>query len=163
MSRFRSILVPVDLGESTERILRTAGELAEAVDATVSVLHVVQPVPSIPLAAGDEQMAPQTAKGFNIPVYQKTIEDRARSAMDEYVSRTIPGKRVAGLQVRTGTVGSSILDECGSGDYDLVVMDSGEDHLLTKLFGSVTDKVVKNAPVPVLVLRGPVQEEKEEE
>ncbi|OPL19634.1 MAG: hypothetical protein AVO35_10000 [Candidatus Aegiribacteria sp. MLS_C] len=161
MNTFGSILVPVDLGGSTERILRTAGELAEAMDASVSVLHVVQPMPLLPLAAGDEQMAPQTAKGFNIPVYQKTIEDRARSAMEELVGRTIPGERVAALQVRTGTVGTSILDECRSGDYDLVIMDSGEDHLLTKLFGSVTDKVVKNAPVPVLVLRGPKQEEEE--
>ena len=36
-----------------------------------------------------------------------------------------------------------------------MIVDSGEDQdLVSKLFGSVADKIVKNAPVPVLVLRG---------
>ena len=153
MDKFRSILVPVDLGPSSKRILNIAGSLSESLDATVVVMHVVQPVPSIPMSAG--QMAPEVTEGFNVPVYQRTLENRARSAMDEMVSGTIPENRVASLQVRTGGVGASILDECASGDYDLVIVDSGEDQdLVSKLFGSVADKIVKNAPVPVLVLRG---------
>lgn len=161
MNNINSILVPVDLGPSTERILTAAGRIAEALDSTVSVMHVLQPVPSIPMAAG--QMAPEVSEGFNIPVYQKTVEDRARSAMEEMVGRTIPENRVSSMQVKIGSVGSTILDECSRGDYDLVIVDSGEDHdLVTKLFGSVADKVVKNAPMPVLVLRGGKKEEKEE-
>ena len=153
MRKFNSILVPVDLGPSSERILKVAGEMADSMDATVVVMHVVQPVPSIPLSAG--QMAPEVTEGFNIPVYQRTLENRARNSMDEMVGRTIPENRVSSLQVRTGSVGASILDECEKGDYDLVIVDSGEDQdLVSKLFGSVADKIVKNAPVPVLVLRG---------
>lgn len=153
MNNINSILVPVDLGPSTERILTAAGKLAESMDSSVSVMHVLQPVPSIPLAAG--QMAPEVTDGFNIPVYQKTIEDRARSAMEEMVGRTIPENRVSSMQVKIGSVGSTILEECSRGDYDLVIVDSGEDQdLATKLFGSVADKVIKNAPMPVLVLRG---------
>lgn len=153
MNKINSILVPVDLGPSTERILAASGKIAESMDATVSVMHVLQPVPSIPMAAG--QMAPEVTDGFNLPVYQKTIEDKARSAMEEIVARTIPENRVSSMQVKIGSVGSTILDECSRGDYDLIIVDSGEDEdLAEKLFGSVADKVVKNAPMPVLVLRG---------
>lgn len=45
-----------------------------------------------------------------------------------------------------------------------MMIDSGEhDDIVTKIFGSVADKVVKNAKVPVLVLRGKPEEDDSEE
>ncbi len=152
MKLFKSILVPVNLGSSTERVLRTAGNLAEIMDARVSVMHVVQPFPAVPLTSGI--MMPEGSGQVNVPAYQKAIEERVQSSMGDLVERTIPPDRIAGRIVRTGTVGSTIIDECERGDYDLVVIDSGEhDDIVTKIFGSVADKVVKSARVPVLVLR----------
>lgn len=152
MKQINSILVPVKLDSSGERVLRTAGELAEMMDARVSVMHVVQPFPAIPLTSGI--MMPQGSGQVNMPAYQKAVEERVQSTMGEVVDRTLPEERIAGRIVRTGTVGSTIIDECESGDYDLVVIDSGEhDDIVAKIFGSVADKVVKNASIPVLVLR----------
>ncbi len=162
MKQFKSILVPVKLDSSAERVLRTAGELAEMMDAKVSVMHVVLPFPAVPLTSGI--MMPQRSGQVNMPAYQKAVEERVQSTMGEVVDRTLPEERIAGRIVRTGTVGSTIIDECDSGDYDLVVIDSGEhDDILEKIFGSVADKVVKNAGVPVLVLRERDQEDSEEE
>ena len=152
MRSFKTILVPVDLGPSSKRILAVAGEMAEDIGSRVVVLHVVQPVPSIPLAAG--QMAPGVTDGFNVPLYQKTVEEKARESLQEMVKGLVPRENLAAINVMTGAVGSSILSECEEGSYDLVIVDSGEDDdIAAKLFGTVADKVVKNAPVPVLVLR----------
>ncbi|MBD3277823.1 MAG: hypothetical protein GF388_05955 [Candidatus Aegiribacteria sp.] len=152
MRSFKTILVPVDLGPSSKRILAVAGEMAEDIGSKVVVLHVVQPVPSIPLAAG--QMSPGVTDGFNVPMYQKTVEEKARESLQEMVRGLVPRENLASINVMTGSVGSSILSECESGSYDLVIVDSGEDDdIAVKLFGTVADKVVKNAPVPVLVLR----------
>lgn len=162
MKLFKSILVPVNLGSSTERVLRTAGEMAKIMDARVSVMHVVQPFPAVPLTSGI--MMPEGSGQVNIPAYQKAVEERVQNAMGEIVDKTLPAERIAGRIVRTGTVGSTIVDECEKGDYDLVVIDSGEhDDIVTKIFGSVADKVVKSAKVPVLVLRGRPEEDDSEE
>jgi nucleotide-binding universal stress UspA family protein len=47
-----------------------------------------------------------------------------------------------------------LLEEAGSGQYDLVAMTThGQGGLRRLLLGSVTDKVVRGATCPVLVLR----------
>lgn len=158
MRSFKTILVPVDLGPSSKRILAVAGEMAKDIGSKVTVLHVLQPVPSIPLAAG--QMSPGVTDGFNVPLYQKTIEEKAGESLKDMVQGLIPRENLASLNVVTGGVGSSILAECQDGNYDLVIVDSGEDDdIEAKLFGTVADKIVKNAPAPVLVLRGGNEED----
>ncbi len=99
MKLFKSILVPVNLGSSTERVLRTAGEMAEIMDARVSVMHVVQPFPSVPLSSGI--MMPEGSGQVNIPAYQKAVEERVQNSMGEIVEKTIPVERIAGRIVRT--------------------------------------------------------------
>ena len=81
--------------------------------------------------------------------------DREASAQD-LVSRA----RAAGVSTQflvwTGDPGESILDAAEAEAADLIVLGThGRRGLDRSLFGSVSDHVVRHAPCPVVVIRGP--------
>ncbi len=152
------ILAPVDLGPESRKVLRTAGEIASAFHSEVVAMHVVQPVPPLPMA---QEVPPGSTAAFNVPVYQSTLEEQAEASLEEIFDTELPKGMARALLVRTGRIAPTILEEVRHGGYDLVVIGSGEgDDLDTMLFGSIAQRVVENAAAPVLVLRG--REESEE-
>ena len=155
----RRILAPVDLGPESERVLAAAGEIAATFHSEVVALHVVQPVPPLPIA---REAPPGSTASFNVPVYQSTLEEQAEGAMEDLAAGALPERLDRALLVRTGRIAPTILDECDRGEYDLVVVGCGEgDDLDSMLFGSIAQRVVENASAPVLVLRGKRETEDE--
>ncbi len=151
MLREGKILVPVDLESGSEAVLKAAGDVAGMTGSGLVVMHVVQPVPPLPMAA---QVPPGSTGGFNVELYQQTLEERARENVDELIRRSLPSSRGVPVVLATGRIGHTIVEECSSGDYDLVVLGSGgEGDLLARIVGSVADYVVRNAPASVLVVR----------
>jgi len=148
----KKILAPVDLGPESSKVLETAGEIAALLHSEVVVMHVVQPVPPLPMAG---EVPPGSTASFNVPVYQSTLEEQAEASLEE-LSTALPDALPKALLVRTGRIAPAILEECRSGEYDLVVVGTGAGEaadLDNMLFGSIAQRVVENAPAPVLVLR----------
>ena len=136
---FRRILVPHDFSRSADAALSVALGLAADYDGTLIVLHVIPPVYPIhgrPLAPPPGEIA------------------AAGRRLAETVARALKGRRAR--RVRTAVVvgppASCIL--AGARRADAIVMGTlGRTGLSHVLLGSVAERVVRHAAVPVLTVR----------
>lgn len=135
------ILVAVDFGDASSRALRVAGDLARAFDAHITAVH---------------------AETFEAPPYftreqLRVIEQQRRAARRDaahYLSRT--ASQLAGIEVEPIIADSppaeAILE--AARDQDLIVMGThGRRGPARWWAGSVAERVVREARVPVLVVR----------
>lgn len=141
MSHYDTILVPTDGSDPASRAATQAAYLAEAFDASVHVVSVVDVQAAAgPFDAGgvdDEFIERLEAEGESaIEVIEAAIDDAVETAL-----------------VR-GTPGEAILDYVDDHDIDLIAMGThGRTGLRRYVAGSVTEHVVRHAEVPVLTTR----------
>jgi nucleotide-binding universal stress UspA family protein len=135
------ILVPTDGSEGVDRTLEHALALARDHDATVHALYVVDR--RFELAADEDRedlIEELTSRG------EEAVASVADAAADAGVD--------AVTSVREGIPYKSILGYADEADIDVIVMGThgrtGRDRLAH--LGSVTDRVVENATVPVFVI-----------
>jgi len=144
MVTFSHVLFPTDLSDASLRAAPFAAAIARWYDARLTVLHAVstfEPV-TIPSEAGYQ----------GVTVQPPTPEEVRRE-----MSRAVPEEVLSGLNVRfeptSGNPVRVIADRARADAVDLIVMGthgrSGFDRLLT---GSVTEKVLRKAPCPVLTI-----------
>jgi universal stress protein A len=139
------ILVPTDFSEYADYALDYAIELAQKLQAHLTFLHVIYPMPLT--------MEDFDASGFT--PYLEEIETDAQQRLQILLNRV----RQEGLQGETAIVQGvpfqAIVDMAESQDIDLIVMGThGRTGLTHVLMGSVAERVVRMAPCPVLVTRG---------
>ena len=143
----KNILVPTDFSAASEAAVRYAYELALALGARLHVLHVLEN----PFAPGAfmEMYSPPPSDYFTELERQSDQKLRA-SLTEEQKART-----GAVLTNRLGVPSSEILDRLDEEPrIDLVVMAThGRGGVARLVMGSVTDKVIRAAPCPVLTLR----------
>lgn len=129
-------LVPVDFSETSRRALDLAFDLVGE-DGHVHVVHVVH-LPTMPA------FYPAPAVAAIAPT--SGLDDRVNAHLDRWLDG-----RDASLDIRVGQAAGGILDVCEERRPDLVVMGNrgltGVEHVL---MGSVADRVVRRASVPVL-------------
>jgi len=135
---FARILVPHDFSRSADAALATAIRLADDQGSTLSVVHALPPI--------------YPTHGRPLPPSHREITE-IRGRLDALVARAVKGRHV---KVRTavlvGPPASCILDAATRAD--LVVMGTlGRTGLAHLLLGSVAERVVRHAPVPVLTIR----------
>ncbi len=141
---YRKILVPLDGSAFAEAALAHARTLAECTGAEIVLLRVtVQPV--------YEYAAPEPV--FNRAVYEDTEAEASR-----YVQRIAAELSAEGFKVSaescTGPVAETILDYAQEIRADLIVMSThGRSGLARWFIGSIADKVVRAATLPVLLAR----------
>lgn len=148
---WKTILVPHDFSASAEAALRTAAELARVHRAMIVVLHVSNLPPNVPV---DARIVPAAGA------------DSVR--LDEWVARGTSAKlegvaaplRAQGLEVATrariGDIESEILAAALEDAASVIVMGThGREGLAHVFLGSVAEKVVRRAPVPVVTVRTP--------
>jgi nucleotide-binding universal stress UspA family protein len=136
------ILVPTDGSDGVEAVLDEAIELAELTGATLHGLYVVD--------ARDYSTLPE-AKWLSIAEELESAGERALETVTERAE-------AAGVDVETtierGVPHEQILEVASANGADLVAMGThGRSGLNRFLLGSVTEKVVRGADVPVLVVR----------
>lgn len=155
MLPFKKILCPTDFSEPALTALKRAEELARYFGAELCVAHVIPPVPD-PHAFAD----PPVATSFDVSLYQQELAIYAEKVLKELVSHQVsPEVRTRDL-VTTGEAAPEILRIAHQEHVDLIVIAS---HGLTGwrrwVFGSVAEKVVRQAPCPVLTIMAPQAEE----
>jgi nucleotide-binding universal stress UspA family protein/CBS domain-containing protein len=134
---FRSILVPVDFDESAKTALDLAKEIAASGDATIHLMHVI----AILLVPGE---------AANVVVMR---EDEVKAALDKIAREQLSGTRHQ-IHVRTGDTARAVVEAAHDLAADLIVMPTHGRHGLSRFFlGSVAERVVREAPCPVLTVR----------
>jgi nucleotide-binding universal stress UspA family protein len=151
MIELRRILVPTDFSKFSEVALKYGAALAEKFDSELHLLHVVQDLALfIPEAmAAVPPVAP--------PVEQ--FAAAAREALARVVREMGLGELRVQQHVREGTPFYEIIQLAREQAMDLIVMGThGHSGLVHVLLGSVSEKVVRKAPCPVLTVRHPEHE-----
>lgn len=143
----KSILVPTDFSEFSDRAVRQAVDIAEQHNAKIYLLHVVDKLQ-------------QCAIDYCIPLetmmkVQSDSEKEATKKMQEEAEKILKTKNIdLVFDVKSGTPYEEILKEQQERKADLIVIAShGRTGLLRTLIGSVAERVMREAKCPVLLVR----------
>src|SRR5438552_4094730 len=145
------ILIPTDFSKFSQVALNYASAFAEKFAAELYLLHVIQD-----LAVFIPDMI--TVAPPPVP----TVEQMTK-AVQEAFDRLIKDNRLERFpihrDVREGTPFYEIVRYAKEQNIDLIIMGThGHTGLTHMLLGSVTEKVVRKAPCPVLTVRHPEHE-----
>jgi nucleotide-binding universal stress UspA family protein len=141
------ILVPTDGSDVSAAAEQAAIAFARAHGSEVVVLAVGQPQP--PIASAEAAMA--IDPGLDDAVLLATAREHARNVAN---SAEAAGVRCTSLAVLDYSPADAILATADSHACDLIFMGSHGRHGLSRLLaGSVTQKVLAEAHVPVMVMR----------
>ena len=147
MARVRRIVHPTDFSPASGPAFKKAIELAKNDNATLVILHVLPILPVV----GDAFIPPAT-----IDEMIRGQRAQAEKAMERLVSRArAAGVKATGVVLDNGAVPDAIVRFTKRQRADLIVMGThGHGFLARALLGSVAERVVSKAPVPVMLLRG---------
>lgn len=128
-----------------DQVTRFGGKIVQMAGASATLLHVVDPV-TMEYLAHKNRISLEEFTQLDIP--------QSRHLSMEYEILGGLGIEVE-MKLRHGLAAEEILQEIREVDYDLVIMGSTQvaRGLRHYFVGSITDKVVENAPCPVLVVR----------
>lgn len=147
---FSNLLVPTDFSENAAHALRLAVRMARHHAARLTLLHV--------------GLLPQAAT-FDFPLYgtpmpesllqlQRELMAERAHVLARLAKEEVPDDVDWSPKLREGYPPEEILAEARGGSYDLLVMAThGHRGLKHALLGSVTERVLRQAPIPVLVTR----------
>lgn len=144
---FHRIVVPTDFSDCSQEAWELARRVAAAPGSELVLAHVLTEVPLY-------------GEGFlNIETTRK-VRDGARkwaeSALEDWVSKALAEGLSARAVVRTGVPHKEIVGLAQDERADLIVIGThGRGGINRVLLGSVTDRVVRLAPCPVLTVREP--------
>jgi len=143
----KMIMVPTDFSQLSDDALRCACDIAGEHGSSVRLFHVVEVI--------QQCMGDYCLDGATVADMQAKVIESAEALIDGQVKRVVKPEDVAvSTLVRQGIPYVEILIEQEDRGIDLVVMASlGKTGILSH-FGSVTDKVVRGAKCPVLVVKG---------
>jgi nucleotide-binding universal stress UspA family protein len=143
---FHDVLVALDGDTAAERALEAAAELPFAEGARCTLLRVAQ----VPILPGSSYI-PDTARDN-----RAQLEERTREAGEYLAEIAVEASRswdvVHQHVIAAHRTADTILDEADGTGADLIVVGThARGHLGRAVLGSVADKVIRGATVPVLV------------
>ncbi|MBN1140483.1 MAG: universal stress protein [Deltaproteobacteria bacterium] len=144
MLPFKKILCPTDFSKPSGKAMKAAGELALHFSSELLVVHVVVPVPVVP----------GIPLSVNVAEYQQELEISSKKKLENWVRNNVSKKIRAGTRVVLGDPAEQIVKIAGEEETDLIVIATqGQTGFKRLAFGSVTEKVVRLSPEPVLTIR----------
>jgi len=143
---YREILLPTDGGPASAAAVSHAVDLAAQVDGRLHALYVVDTTVYPSLDAGVETVL-------------SALREEGETALDE-VTRAAEAAGVPVVsELVSGTPHSDIIEYAAENDVDLIVMGThGRTGLDRYLLGSVTERIVRRSPIPVLTVRAPEEQ-----
>ena len=138
MIQMKNILVATDLGGTTDAALAYGRELAATFGATLQVVYV--------------------AEAIALPPDPRDIEDAARKQLDELLSDDDRAMfRAKGVVLTSTSPARSIVEYAKTAAINLIVIGTPIHHgpMAQLAMGTVTERVVRTAPCPVLIVQPP--------
>lgn len=138
---YEDVLIPTDGSEAASGAIDRAVDLAVTFDATLHAVSVVD----------------DTSLGFD--VRSASVSDELETAAEEAIADVASRADEAGVErveehVLRGRVSQRLLDYVADNDIDVVTMGTtGRGATERVLLGSVTERMVRSSPVPVLTVR----------
>lgn len=144
--KINNILVPIDFSEGSNLALSTALDYAKTLNCKIHLLHIIQPI-SYPIG--------MEIAHYNFSEVEKDMVDTAKNNLNDLIKDPNSVGITFEIVVLNGTSSSnSIIQYSIDNNIDLICIathgSSGLEHFL---FGSTTEKVLRKAECPVLVVR----------
>jgi nucleotide-binding universal stress UspA family protein len=152
------VLIPLDGSDLAERIIEPAVALGVLLEAEYTLLRVIKP-----MVIGNYNPSDAVVGGLDYSLLRElqTLHEQDRKDAQKYLEAVAARLRERSLRARTRVAVNAqpavaILDEVKANRIDLVALETHGRSGLPRLFlGSVADKVLRGATVPVLVQRPP--------
>lgn len=140
------ILVPVDYSPHAAVVLRHALALGRAVGASVHAVHVWECMPNAP--AGLKVMTPGGPRPLT-----DLLQEEAERDMETFLQGIDAGGATLTHSIESGEPVKAILRAVQTGGHDLIVMGThGRTGIQRLVLGSVAEKVLRMAPIPVMTV-----------
>jgi len=144
---YKDILLALDGSPLAEAAVPHARALAKAFGARVTLLSVVQPVGIYPQSG---VVGPVVSIALNVEEEMESVRRYLRTIAEQFEAEGINVEEV----VREGDAASQICDYAHESRADLIVMSThGRSGVQRWVYGSVADKVLRGANVPILLIR----------
>lgn len=141
MLTIRRLLVPVDFSERCLKMMPYVRGFAEKYQAEVILLHVTNPIYTIPETAVSGAIA--------VPLPERVVE-HANQQLDAFAARELAGLTVRRLAYE-GDPESQVAETADTEDVQLIMMPTrGHGVFRTFLLGSITSKVLHDVARPIL-------------
>jgi len=143
---FKNILIPVDFSPSSRHAVEYGLFLAEKFCAKVTLVHAVV------------LFQEDVNEGNNLKTFTKAVTEREKERAEKLRLRCAEsashGVQVESKLLRGVSAPDVLLDFMYDHHFDLVILGThGRTGMKRWLFGSVAEKIVRHAPVPVLTVR----------
>lgn len=144
---FKKLLVPTDGSEIAQKAASTAVQLAKSQGADVVGVYVIDPFPYIGI--GD-------ASAAGLQAYLSEAKRVAGQALDALGNAcAAAGVPFVGDTIERNVVYEGVLETAQAEGCDLIVMAShGRQGVKALILGSVAQKVLTHASIPVLIVKG---------
>lgn len=148
-SPHNKILVPIDFSPSSHAALDAAAELAQRFGAEIFLLHVIPAFPNVSIPDS---------------ITEAAIIEKAKKEADSRFAVSEAALSAKGIKVTSSVevgndVAGSILEAIDRENADLLVITThGLSGWYPQVFGSITEKIVRLAQCPLLLLRTPKPE-----
>lgn len=150
----RRMLIPLDGSALAEQVLEPALQLSGLLDMEITLLRVIDPI-----LMTDERLQRTTLFSRSLYVESAALREQqqadARKYLEDMTERlSKDGRNVKSQIAQSFSPAEAILEEAEKENHDLIALATQGQSGLARLFlGSVADKVVRGADVPVLVYR----------
>jgi len=141
---WKKILCPVDFSPASRDALRVAADLAQHFAGEVTLFHAY-PLPGYTLPEGTVLPSPGMLQDLSDET-DRLLEEWRKLALEM-------GAPAASTAKSIGDPASEVLDLSRRGFDVLVVGTHGRSGFAHALLGSVAERVVRKAPIPVLTVR----------
>jgi nucleotide-binding universal stress UspA family protein len=147
MKRFKHILATTDLSPESFAAVQYAAHLAEGQGAKLTILHVPQTT---------TLLFTDFAPPVDLLSLDRSIEAAARETLEGWVRRHLKNKGSVRIVIRAGVTHEVVCKAAEDAGASLIVMAThGRRGIGHVILGSVTERVLREAPCPVLVVRPP--------
>lgn len=140
-AKVESILVPIDFSNPSTKALKYAVALARQFSAKIVPLFVVE--------------LPEAVGMFQLLLDDDEIKESCQAKLLKFARKSaVPAGMIDHALVRKGRAHREITEAARTLKSDLIVISThGYSGMTRALLGSVTERVVREAPCPVLVVR----------
>ena len=146
MFPLKRIVCPTDFSKPSLEGVRNAIELAEKFDAELTIVHVIESPAWSGLA--------YSPTGYNPPDITQSLKEEATKNLNKLQSELVPGHVPCRLLTLEGRPADQIVRFSAEQSANLIVIAThGYSGFHRFVFGSVTERVVRTAPCPVLAIR----------
>lgn len=149
MFPFKKILCPTDFSEPSYCGIRMANEMATKFGSEVTLLNVHKPIQSLP-----SPRIEATEMAFDVSAMEERVTRDATESLAALSAKLLDETVATNIIVRLGNPADQILQVADEEGVEAIfIATHGRRGISHMVFGSVAEKVVRQAHCPVLTIR----------